>query len=388
MTRTHRIASAVATVFAAAAVAAPVAGATHELQTDPYDVAGMAQQVESRLGSVTGWAYAIAKDGRLAASNAEGSARTPQDGNAAMTTDSRMEIWSATKTYTAAATLKLLEAHPQADVTSTVASYLPALWLRGAGFDAQGVTFGQLLNHTSGLGQVGETGLTALEQSLGLWNTRWSGVQYAVQKGTSAPATYNYTNMNYALLRVLNARLARDLDPSVPVQTASNTGTIHLNYINTQLLQPAGIGARSCVAANPSTAVLHYNADVPTLSGTLVQLLGQDNEACAGHRGLHMSAIDMLRFMVHLRHGSIVSENVRNQMDAGRFGWSRNSNNVNAKGAFWHAGDGGVGGGREGHTCHMTFPNGMEASLIINSSLSDVGTTTCGVLLQSWQNPA
>jgi hypothetical protein len=136
----------------------------------------------------------------------------------------------------------------------------------------------------------------------------------------------------------------------------------------------------------------HYLATAPTSAGALVQLNGTNREACAGHRGLHLSAIDMLRFMVYLRHGSIVSANVRNLMDSGRLGWTANSNTTAANaGVYWHAGDGFVdsntpGAGREGHTCQMKFPNNMEATLVINSSLLGVGTTQCGVLLQAWQN--
>ena len=388
--RSARLTATVATLVAGVCVVAPSASAADDIGMAPYDVAGMARAIESRLGSVTGWSYAIAKDGRLAASNADGQARTAADGAVPMTTTSKMEIWSVTKTYTAAATLELLEAHPQASVSSPVAPYLPAGWFRGAGFGAtmpldQRVTFAQLLGHTSGLGQV-KDGLTPLERSLGLYNKRWAGVQYAVAKGTSAPASYNYDNMNYALLRVLNARLARDLNPAIPVQNASNTGTINLAVINARLLQPAGINPTSCVAANPSSAVLHYNAATPAQSGVLVQLTGPDNEECAGHRGLHLSAIDMLRFMVHLRHGSIVSEAVRTMMDSNQFGWNQNSNS-NASGVYWHGGDGFVGG-REGHTCHMKFPNNIEATLIINSSLTGVNASQCGLLRQSWQNPA
>ena len=389
--RSARLTATIATVLAGACVVTPSAAAADDIGTAPYDVAGMARAIESRLGSVTGWSYAIAKDGRLATSNAGGQAQTATDGAVPMTTTSKMEIWSATKTYTAAATLKLLEAHPQASASSPVGPYLPDGWVRGAGFAgitpvAQRVTFAQLLSHTSGLGQVGDN-LSSAETILGLWNTRWAGVQYAVAKGTSAPAGFNYTNMNYALLRVLNARLARDLDPTIPVQNASNTGTINLAYINTRLLQPAGIPPVACVAADPSTAVLHYNAALPAQGGSLVQLTGVDNEGCAGHRGLHLSAIDMLRFMVHLRHGSIVSEGVRTEMDSNEFGWTPNSNS-NGSGVYWHAGDGFLGGGREGHTCQMKFPNNMEATLIINSTRTGVGTSQCGVLLQSWQNPA
>lgn len=387
--RSARLTATIATLLAGACVVAPSAGAADDIGPAPYDVAGMAQAIESRLGSVTGWSYAIAKDGRLAASNAGGQARTAADGAAvSMTTTSKMEVWSVTKTYTAAATLELLEAHPQASVSSPVAPYLPDGWIRGPGFGALGqpVTFAQLLGHTSGIGQVKDN-LTFIETTFGFYNKRWSGVRYAVSKGTSAPAPYNYDNMNYALLRVLNARLARDLNPAIPVQDASNTGTINLAVINARLLQPAGIDPVSCVAASPSTDVRHYNAAAPTQGGALIQLTGTDNEECAGHRGLHLSAIDMLRFMVHLRHGSIVSDAVRTMMDSNEFGWNRNSNS-NGDGVYWHGGDGFVGSGREGHTCHMKFPNNVEATLIINSTLTAVRASQCRMLLQSWQNPA
>lgn len=376
----RRIATAAAAAIAATAVAAPSATAS-------FNLAKFQQSLTGQLANVTGYGYAVALDGSLLTSGGGGTGRIASDsidGAVKMTGSSKMEIWSATKTYTATMALKLLEAHLGASLDGPITPWLPDGWKVGTGFDSKGVTFRQLLDHTSGLGQVGQN-LTAFEKDMDLWNTRWFGVQYAVGRGTKPGSAYNYTNMNYALLRVLNAELVRELEPGKwPTQDETNTGKINLALINRDLLKPAGVPAAGCSEPGFLKSVLHYNADAPDSGGALVELTGSGEQACAGHRGLHLSAIDMVRFMTHLRHGSIVSPGVRKLMDAGRLGWNPNSN-VTYPGVYWHGGDGFVGSGREGHTCQMAFPNSVEATLIINSSRKGVGTTQCGALVEAWQ---
>lgn len=72
----------------------------------------------------------------------------------------------------------------------------------------------------------------------------------------------------------------------------------------------------------------------------LLQLTGPNVEACAGHRGLHLSAIELVRWEAHLAHGNVVSDAVRAQMDDGRLGWQPWSNAGSRLGMFGHDGDG------------------------------------------------
>jgi hypothetical protein len=79
-----------------------------------------------------------------------------------------------------------------------------------------------------------------------------------------------------------------------------------------------------------------------------------------------------VKYLAHLRHGSIIHPDDLATMDQLRAGWNEDSN----------GGDLYDGSGRELHTCAMTFNDGTEATLLINSALKSV--TKCSVLLQAW----
>ena len=399
MTRLRRLAAAtlaatalVTVLPAAAALAGPPIGTPEGPKVDPIV---MAQRIESTLGNgnVVGFSYAIAKNGKFAAGNALGSARRAPDQNPrAFAQTDRIDIASATKNFMAAATLKLLVAN-RLNPQTFVRPYLPASWTKGTNWDK--VRFVHLLAHTSGLGQMGAA-LTPQQQAAS-WNTVYSGVQWAAGRTITVPSGYSYTNMNYAMLRVILPRLWQLAEPSrgVPNVTSTNSGTWALAYINEKLLVPAGIGTRSCQPANTSTAPLAYDVNQAQSPGSLIQLTGANAEVCAGHRGLQLSALDMVRFQAHLRHGTIVAPQVRFWMDSQKLGWNPNSNTGNSAGVYFHGGDlfvtsttsGNTNPGslppgapnQQSHTCIAKFPDGVEAALIVNSQARN-SATPCNTL--------
>ncbi len=375
----------VATVATAAALLAAGAttatSASAEIIVNPsVDTAAMAASIEQALdGNTVGYAYAIAENGLFAGAGSGGKARTGPNGNVNFTSTTRMEIASSTKNITAAAVLKLLEA-TGTSVNASVKSFLPSNFQLEADGSWNAVTFNHLLSHRSGLEQL-EATLTPAE--LAQYSTLYSGLRFAVNQQVTVPSPRLYSNMNYAMLRLTIPRLWRAAEPGrgVPLVNSTNSGTWALAYVNERLFAPAGIAATSCVPANPATTALAYNATNVAAGGTLFQLDGTDFEACAGHRGLHLSAMDLVRWQAHLAHGTIVSAAVRNQMDTMELGWQPSSNGATTAGMYWHDGD--LTSGGQLHTCHAKFPGGVEASVIMNSQNLG-GVSECQVLINAY----
>jgi len=102
-------------LFATAAGAAHAAPVLGEPEAPLADVAKLEASVKAQLaGRVFGWQLAVAQDGRLVKATADGTAISQKDtGGAAveMTPTMRMDIASATKTFTAVSTMQLLRAN-------------------------------------------------------------------------------------------------------------------------------------------------------------------------------------------------------------------------------------------------------------------------------------
>lgn len=99
---------------------------------------------------------------------------------------------------------------------------------------------------------------------------------------------------------------------------------------------------------------------------------------------LPVSSVQLVKYLAHLRHGSIINPADLDTMDGLRAGWSEDANggdggekgvldglpdNALSPGVYWHAGDLFGSNNRELHTCAMTFDDGTEATLLINSAL-------------------
>lgn len=300
----------------------------------------------------------------------------------------RMDIASATETFTAISTMNLLRANGLS-VESRVGPILPTNWVRGTGFrssaETNPVQFKHLLSHTSGISQ-------AIQKS-GNPGNGWVGAQTVVQNGTVAPSGYAYINHNYILLRVLNAELYKRIAGKEPV-TQSNQAAYALEYMQRSIFGPAGVAGVSCVPVNPLTAMKSYGLSATQESQGQLHMSG--SETCAGHRGLFLSSLDHVRLLANLRHGSIIHPNDLAKMDELRLGWSAGSNAGSNVGAFWHGGD--LLGTGDLHTCGATFQDGTEVSMMVNSPISSLtppqdtlgsepvgASSPCSIVLAAWK---
>ena len=349
---------------------------------DP-SVVRMAEYIEETLShAAVGFAYVVNEDGQLAASGAEGWARKPGEGNLPMKTTTRMNVASVTKTVTAVATLKLLEAL-DLSVDEPISPWLPAEWVQGQGFaGASGVTFRQLMNHTSGLNQAFNA-MSKLDQKN--WKNNWKGLEFIVANGTTPNSPAQYKNANYALLRVIIPALwkATGTDPGIPYINSISAGVWYVAYIQNEIFKPIGVNAVVCQPQPGFDEALGYNVTDATKPGAMSSTALAD---CGGHAGLHLSARDLANFMANVRYNdAILSPANRLLMDTGKLGWRGGSNGSGiAAGKYWHDGFWKLGSGRELHACVMKYPNNLEATLVINSSQTS-GQSTCRILQNAYQ---
>ncbi|MEO6349287.1 MAG: serine hydrolase, partial [Candidatus Limnocylindrales bacterium] len=386
------------------------------LNTKVANVEAMADGIESRLsGNAFGWQFAIAQGGQYKTARAGGTARSAADNGGTamkMTPTTRYEMASVTKNTTAIQTMDLLE-RLDLTVKSSIDQFLPPEWERGNGFNTKSVTFEHLLAHTAGLRQV-YISLSAADRAQ--WGNDWDGLRFAVSKGAIPGSSRSYFNTNYALLRVLNARMwhaagGRVYGPElVEYETTNELGVeitktklesrvqqpdrkYYVSYaqdhLKRKVLEPAGITSVTCNPSYPDTDGMAYKANATQASRGWV--LRWPSDQCFGATGLRLNSIEMVRYLSHLRFGTILPKDRVAEMDSVLGGWDGNS----SFGTFEKGGDlnmGAVdvgdedltGAGRvDVHTCVVTFPDGTAASVIVNSPLGGPDYQ-CLLLRKAW----
>ena len=126
--------------------------------------------------------------------------------------------------------------------------------------------------------------------------------------------------------------------------------------------------------------MLVYNAGNTAAGGKLLELNPPDLDGCGGHAHLHLSALDLAKFMAHLTNGTLLDADQRQLMDSARLGWNKESNTTDTAGIYWHGGDGestNNGVTREWHACVMKFPGNIQATIVVNSNITS-GPSQCG----------
>jgi CubicO group peptidase (beta-lactamase class C family) len=408
--------AAIATAAIASGSAATAHAQTLQLGPKTASVEAMADGIEARLsGNAFGWQFAIAQGGQYETSRAGGTARSEADNGGtrmAMTPNIRYEMASVAKNTTAIQTMELLRRHGLT-VESSIDKFLPPEWVRGAGFNTKSVTFKHLLAHTSGLQQVYSN---LNDSDAAQYGNSWDGLRFAVEKGAIPGAGAIYFNTNYALLRVLNARMwyaagARVYSWKwVEYETVNWKGdeitqmkqvqvllkpdeTDHVRYaqdhLKREVLEPAGVYDATCSPSSSTTDGMAYKANATQQSRGWV-LRWMTNQ-CFGATGLRLNSIEMVRYLSHLRFGSILPKDAVTEMDSVLGGWDfASSNGTFVKGGdlTWSAANVGdpdpTGAGLvQVHTCVATFPDGTAASVIVNSPLGGPDYQ-CVVLRKAW----
>lgn len=364
----------------------------------------MAAYIDSVMeNQVVGYAYVINKDGQMVASNAQGYARTVEDGNLPMSINTRSFTASVTKQITAIATIKILHA-AGLTVDEPIESYLPKEWGLGFGFwGANGVTFRHLMTHTTGLGQMfAEFKENNDQTALSSWGNDWDGLEWVVLNGANPGASSSYKNANYAFLRLLIPAIWVEMGGAPYAEvTEGNHAIMYIAYVQQQIFEPIGINNVVCWIQGGQEEALAYSKDFIAEGGIAHELF---INTCGGYAGLRLSVYELAKYLAYLRHSDEIITTAQLVLaNQDMLGWDSS----NGAGWYWKGGawsskytmalennfdefglalDNTVEYSKSSYTCIMTFPYGYEASIVINSEYkTSFESSKCGVLKDAFE---
>jgi hypothetical protein len=354
-----------------------------------------ANMVKEFDGKFVGYAFAIARKGKIRRAGAGGKARIAGDGNKKMTTRTRQNVASVSKTITAIAVLQLLEKN-RLSIESPVAPYLPKHWKRGPGFrPADSLTFRQLLTHTSGLKQRFQSLSEAQRKQ---WGNNWEGLKFVVKKGIrkSDVGTYGYKNANYALFRIIIPILwMKSRGKSWDHVNANSAGPMYMLYVGEHIFVPSGVQKASCREPSGSLHAAGYDVTNPQAPGALWNV---DQKNCGGHGNWHLSARNLANIALRadcrnhdvLPAGQrLLSKAACFARDLRRLGWDRSSNGSSKrhKNKYWHGGTLFTSKSQPHkalHSCVAKLPDSINVAAMVNSSSTD-GQSPCAKILDAFE---
>ncbi len=411
------------------------------------NVSTFANGIASRLtGKTVGFAYVIAKNGRLAEQGQGGYARLPLVNSHAktFTVNTDVNVYSVSKPITAIAVMQLIEklgVHPN----DPIADWLPSSWQKGYGFNNTGITFRELLTHRTGMQQTISSYINNLPGFADLSPNTWDGIKEIVENGIDASwsertcatkqkdgtylqgspsnsgssfGVYCYKNANYALARILIWQMALatgDIISNNELSAEMDSASGYQHYVRKNVLQPAGVDG-FCTAGNQGDNVaLAYDINqnlfplMLTRGGSMGGSFPGGLLTC-GPKNWWLSAMDLAAVTAHLHHGKLLSPISRQLMDEYEMGWSRSSNSNSRPNFYWHGGLGKwtrnnrlqyinpahpfnptngwltrtVSTNDRVQTCMMKLPDGLDATLVMNSGIRGSSASPCGVLLSAF----
>lgn len=350
-----------------------------------FNIERFAQELRGRLaGNCVGWAFVINQNGQEAIADADGSAITPGDldanndpiGSRDFTPDTRINVASVSKTITAVAILRLLEA-TGVGILGRIAPFLPAGWTLGPG--VEDLRFFHLLTHRTGLTSSNNNFSVTLSDS---------GLQTALALGATPGAPYNYLNVNFALFRVILPALWRIAGlPLANNNNAVASAFFYAVYVIEEMFANMGGAFGDAASTSP------LEAQPTRYYGTASSIQGIDypNWALwAGGGGWHLTARELAAFLAFITYDdNILSPTARTAMDALRLGWNPVGANQGAFGDYLAHG-GSINwtiGGTNGNVraAIMKFNIQVEASLVANSQIGlGNGVSARTILRQSY----
>ena len=334
-----------------------------------FDIALFEKNIRKALdGKSVGYAYAISLNGQLKRKGANGYAILAKDmpngiAGVPQTPEKRMNIASVTKTITAATVLKILQEDPNISVDSKVEPFLPSTWAKGAGVN--NLTFRKLLSQLTGMNNNvgGATDIASLK--------KW--IQDGVTRPENEPL---YINANLAIFRIIipfmkmspqNRAYFSNMAKTSEAQFDPAMSLFYMTEVNNLILKPMGILNAGCKNTDPLPTRLYHKGN--NAKGYVTG----DWALVAGGGGWYLSAIDLARFLAHLRfNNEILSPATRKIMDEGFLGWRKSGGSPTGDHGLYLAHGGGLnygsGANQTGMTsCIMNFPNGAQVALLINS---------------------
>jgi CubicO group peptidase (beta-lactamase class C family) len=372
--------SAVAVICTATASAAgpPVpspAGPGSVTTEETIDLDRFASGIHSRLdGNVVGFSYAIARNGAVVRSGADGHRRLGHDGGLLpFTADTMTQAASTSKTTTAAALVKALYDRGLS-VDSAIGAYLPRCWQKGP--NVSSLTFRDVLGHH-----------TMLPDAKGCDDDPLRCLLEMIAKGRPArrdqgTAPYRYSNSVYGLVRVLvpfvleRVKMQRKfgrLAFRCSRRTEQHNKLVSdrfRDYLFDEVLAPAGAVASFYPqgAGVPDWAHLYNLADL-SQPGSVPR---EDFHLRAGAGYLAIGARSYARFLSALDAGLLVPKSLVEEMKGvpgDRMGFDTSISGQLGEYVWKNGGCPSGGGTKPGCSAlAVVFPNGMQAFVAVSSS--------------------
>jgi CubicO group peptidase (beta-lactamase class C family) len=323
-----------------------------------------ADRLEAKLKNKSvGYTFFINKSGLTGVGRAGGDARrAPDTAPRKWTVDDKINIASVSKTFTAAAVLKLLN-QKQTSVDRFVYTFLPTDWTLGA--NVKSITFRDLLTHRSGIRCGTEVTYVNVRQCFA------NGVNLA-DKNTQV-----YNNNNYAVFRmiipILNGfKSGTFAKNSTGDSIASSTyATLYIDYIRENIFLPAGVRGIECrpVATNPA---LSYQFPTPVIAGDAFGDMTETNAS----RGWNMSSRQLSGVMQNLLDTEkLLPASVTKKMKEGQLGIWMDNTSIPGIVSYEHGGyypgknatTGTLFNQGELNSLMINFSNGISVGVIVNS---------------------
>ncbi|MFJ2276348.1 serine hydrolase domain-containing protein [Streptomyces sp. NPDC087866] len=210
--------------------------------------------------------------------------------------DGRFRIGSATKTFTAAVVLQLVE-KGRMSLDDTVEHWLPGV-VRGHGNDGRLITVRQLLRHTSGLRDVAP-GIAALNSAPGYRAERFRTytpgelVRIAVSDSPKFPPGkgWSYSNTNYVLAAMIIEKV---------------TGRSWAREVQARIISPLGLSGTSVPGTFPFVRGPHAHGYAAFGTGEDTDVTTLDPSMAVGSGAIVSTAHDLTRFYAALLGGRLL----------------------------------------------------------------------------------
>lgn len=323
----------------------------------PSPAERFADKIENALkGHCNGFAFVVSHRDQKLLERQYGKARTNSDAPAMdMTADVPFHIASVSKTITAAALLKILRKRDDVHAGMAFHPWLPEHWHIHA--DIRGITFRQLLTHTSGL-RTTEIDYHSLKKSMA--------------DGITIPPDKPYQGINYALMRFLIPSLAGYTieqkghpDLVFEMVQAGKYAAAYMDYVQKEIFNKAGLPQLQCKAIPYITGKAY---SFPNLGGH-GDGFGDHTLTC-GSGGWVMTTAQMAKFFRQLVYtNNILSQDLIDMMHDNLMGYDGESGTTPGGQGFVIKGGIYFTSTVKLKTTIIGFDNGIQVAMIINSAI-------------------
>jgi CubicO group peptidase (beta-lactamase class C family) len=335
----------------------------------PYlDVNGFGDDLHAALqNSVTGYEMRMRRNGQTIYTLQWNWAQTPSDSGLAWSQNRRMHVASISKFVTAMALTRLLDSRG-IDYNTPIISYLPDYWQTGSNIG--GITFAHLMNHRSGI----VTGTNS--------DASFSRMKSLIAAGVSNPGqSSGYSNVNFALCRILIATIAGYIDTSANFGPNNDlmwdwiTVSAYSDYVRDNVFSPAGVSGPSF--ANSANSARAYRWNDNGSGWDSGNMMGQ-----AGGAAWHITPDELLDVVGEFRRGGgIVSPSRALEILNASYGLNSAVNgNSSPAGRFYYKPGKWTRNGQTEQALVMVLPEQIEVVIFVNSAIgpNDVSLQTLG----------